>query len=260
MPSIPAGRLSSRTTCGWRRLSSAASSIVITRSPGSMNDGERVEDGRLARAGAAADDQVAALDRRPRAAARAARSSKRAAPDQLVRVGADAGEPADRDRGPVDRERRDDHVDPRAVGEAPVGHRAELVDAAADRAEDPLDHVAQLRPRRRRRPSVRSSRPRRSIQTSSWPLTRTSSTSGSRSSSSSGPRPTVSRSTRSASSLAPLARRAPPPRRRPARRPRRASGGGSPAPATASARRCSISLSRSSAGERVRRDRGARRS
>ena len=48
-PRSPAGRLSSRTTCGWRRRSSAASSIVITRSPGSMKRGERVEQGRLAR-------------------------------------------------------------------------------------------------------------------------------------------------------------------------------------------------------------------
>ena len=36
-PSTLAGRLSSRTTCGWRSRSSAASSIVMTRSSGSMN-------------------------------------------------------------------------------------------------------------------------------------------------------------------------------------------------------------------------------
>ena len=35
-PRRSAGRLSSRTTCGWRRRSSAASSIVTTRSPAAM--------------------------------------------------------------------------------------------------------------------------------------------------------------------------------------------------------------------------------
>ena len=46
---------------------------------------------------------------------------------------------------PVDRQRRDDHVDPRAVLEPAVGDRAELVDAASERAEDALDDIVQLR-------------------------------------------------------------------------------------------------------------------
>ena len=104
-----------------------------------------------------------------------------------------AREAADRERRPVDRQRRDHDVDPRAVGEPGVDHRAELVDPAAERRQDPLDRVAQLLlggerdlgrldppARARRRPRV-------------GPLTITSSTAGSASSSSSGPRPTVSR-------------------------------------------------------------------
>ena len=169
--------------------------------------GEGVEDGRLPGAGAAADDQVLRRSTRPIRSSPSRRSSKRAA---ARRSSSGSGRiPAKRrieTAGPSTDERRDDHVDPRAVGEPAVGHRAELVDTAADRAEDALDHVAELRPRRRTRPRFGSRRPRRSIQTSSWPLTSTSSTSGSRSSSSSGPRPTVSRRTRSASSSRPRRR------------------------------------------------------
>ena len=161
-------------------------------------------------------------------------------------------EAADRERRPVDRQRRDHHVDPRAVGEPGVDHRAELVDPPAERRQDALDRVAQLllvgeadvgrldppaRARRRRAPG---------------PLTITSSTPGSASSSSSGPRPTVSRriragelprgprSPRSAASLVDqpshgLARAPPPAACRRA----------------ASARRRSISRPRSACGEPV---------
>ena len=52
------------------------------------------------------------------------------------------GEAANRERRTVDRQRRDDDVDPRAVGEPRVHHRAELVDPAAQRGQDPLDRVA----------------------------------------------------------------------------------------------------------------------
>ena len=66
-PSTDAGRASSRTTCGWRSRSSAASSIVITRSSSTDVGRERVQQRRLPRAGAAADDDAASL--RPRRAA-----------------------------------------------------------------------------------------------------------------------------------------------------------------------------------------------
>ena len=81
--------------------------------------------------------------------------------------------------------------------EAPVGHRAELVDTPAERRQDPLDRVAQLAARRRRRPRSARSSPRapripRSERSPARPRR-----SGSARSSSSGPRPTVSRSTSS---------------------------------------------------------------
>ena len=56
VPSMLAGRVSSRTTCGCRSWSSAESSIVTIRSVGGMNDDEDVEQRRLAGAGAARDD------------------------------------------------------------------------------------------------------------------------------------------------------------------------------------------------------------
>jgi hypothetical protein len=74
--------------------------------------------------------------------------SKRAGRDQLVGAGASAREATDRERRAVDRQRRDDDVDARAVAEPPVHHRTELVDPAAERGEDPFDRVAE-RPLRR---------------------------------------------------------------------------------------------------------------
>ena len=96
--------------------------------------------------------------------------------DQLVGPGPGGAEAADRERRAVDRQRRDHDVDARAVGEAGVDHRAELVDPPAERREDPLDRVAQLllvgEARRRSPRSGRRARRRRA----SGPLTITSST------------------------------------------------------------------------------------
>ena len=46
--------------------------------------------------------------------------------------------------GPDQRQRRDDDVDARAVGQAGVDHRAALVDAAAERRHDAVDDAHQL--------------------------------------------------------------------------------------------------------------------
>ena len=226
--------------------SSAASSIVITRSPASMKD-------ESAFSSVVLPEPVPPLTSRLRRAATAVRSSSRSSASKVPRAtsssgsGPDAREAADRHRRAVDRQRRDHDVHPRAVGEPAVGHRAELVDPAPDRSEDALDRRRGA-PRSRVKPtSARSSRPRRSTQTSSWPLTSTSSTSGSRSNSSSGPSPTVSRRTRSATRSRDRPRRGTPPGRRPAPRPPRGAPADHSAPATASARRSSISWSRSSA-------------
>ena len=64
--------------------------------------------------------------------------------DQVVdRVGV-LGELADGQLGAVERERRDDRVDAAAVGQAGVHHRARLVDASADLADDLVDRAAQV--------------------------------------------------------------------------------------------------------------------
>ena len=85
------------------------------------------------------------LRRAPTAAASWSWSScgERAELDQLLRARAHRREAADRQRRAVDGERRDHDVHPRPVLEPGVHHRAELVDPAAERRQDPLDRVAQ---------------------------------------------------------------------------------------------------------------------
>ena len=50
----------------------------------------------------------------------------------------------DRDHGAVERQRRDDGVEPRAVGQPGVDHRRGLVDPAADPRDDPIDDLQQV--------------------------------------------------------------------------------------------------------------------
>ena len=68
----------------------------------------------------------------------------RAEPDQVLERERVAGELADRERGPAERERRDDRVDAAAVGQARVDHRRGLVDAPADLRDDPVDDPQQV--------------------------------------------------------------------------------------------------------------------
>ena len=69
----------------------------------------------------------------------------RAEVDHVVERQALLRELADRDERPRERERRDDHVDAAAVGEARVDHRRRLVDAAADLRDHLVDDPAQVR-------------------------------------------------------------------------------------------------------------------
>ena len=131
-PSMLAGRVSSRTTCA-----------LLQPKLGGVLDGddalvvgderrERVQQRRLAGAGAAADEDV-----EPRLHARGQevqhlrrRATRwRTRSSGLERLGAEA---ADGEHRAVERERRDDGVDARAVGQARVDHRRRLVDAPAD--------------------------------------------------------------------------------------------------------------------------------
>ena len=103
---------------------------------------ERVEQSRLARAGPPAhQDASPRPDRRGELVVKLLGDG--AQPDELLRTGPDGGEPADGERGAIDRQRRDHHVHPGAVLEPGVDHRAELVHPAAERRQDPLDRVPQ---------------------------------------------------------------------------------------------------------------------
>jgi hypothetical protein len=107
-----------------------------------MFDG-RVEQGRLPGAGPARHDDVAATRDGGRQEVEH-RLRQRLAFDQILRAQLVLAEPPDRQRGAVERERVDDRVHARAVGQARVHHRARLVDAAADGADDPLDDLQQV--------------------------------------------------------------------------------------------------------------------
>src|SRR6185312_13008924 len=65
--------------------------------------------------------------------------------DQVVHRVRVAGELPDREGGAPERERWNDRVDTRAVGQARVHHRRRLVDAAADRGDDLVDDAHQMR-------------------------------------------------------------------------------------------------------------------
>jgi len=105
--------------------------------------GQAVEQGRLARTGAARNDGVAA---------NAADDFKdglglrrdRAELDELLEFQTVLLELTNGERGAVDGERRGDDVDTRTIGKARVADRARLIDAAADLADNALADVHQL--------------------------------------------------------------------------------------------------------------------
>ena len=226
------------STCGCASRSSATSSIVTMRSSARDERRQRAERRRLARAGAAAHEDVAA--RADRVAQQVAqRRAPRPELDQVVGAEHAAAEPPDRQRRAVQRQRRDHDVDARAVGQPRVAQRLGLVDAAPERREDPLDRVQQLglvgeRDRRRLEPAARA-RPR----PAACPQTMTSSTSGSASSGSSGPRPNDALRDAAGELLAAVPRR------------------GSPARSSTSARICALDVAL--LGRPRRRARQARR-
>ena len=138
LPSMFGGRDSSVTTCSWRSWSSAASSMVTMRSSFGMKRREHVQGRGLAGAGAARDEDVEASFHAGAQEVEHLRR-RRAEPDQVVHRERRGRELADGDHGSDQGQRRDDRVDAGAVGQAGVDHRARLVDAAADRGDDPID-------------------------------------------------------------------------------------------------------------------------
>ena len=103
--------------------------------------GQHIEQRRLARAGAARDDQIA-----PQHDALAQKAHHaligRAEPNQVVGPQPLAPESPDGDGRSLDRQRRDHRVHPRAVGQARIDHRRAFIDAPADGRHDALDHRA----------------------------------------------------------------------------------------------------------------------
>ena len=143
LPSMLAGRVSRRTTCGWRSLQFGG---VLDGDDALVVRDERrevVQQRRLARARAADDQDVQAG---LHAGLEEVHHLRRAGLEADVVVPGDriAAEPPDGHARPVDRQRRNDRVDAGAVGESGVDHRADLVAAAADRADDLVDDVHQV--------------------------------------------------------------------------------------------------------------------
>src|SRR5207344_681225 len=62
-----------------------------------------------------------------------------AEPDEVVDREGRGRELPDGDDGADQRQRRDDGIDTGTVGQAGVDHRGRLVDASADRGDDPVD-------------------------------------------------------------------------------------------------------------------------
>ena len=142
-PSRLGGRVSRRTTCGCCSCSSAASSQVMTRSSVSMKPVRQLSNVVFPEP---VPPEISTLQRtRPMIPSIVAPSGviepnfTRSAIFRRSRR-----ELADGERRTVDRQRRDDDVDARAVGQAGVADRACLIDAAADLADDALADVEKL--------------------------------------------------------------------------------------------------------------------
>ena len=133
-----------RTTCGCCNCSSAASSIVTTRSSCRNVARQHVQQRRLAAAGAAGNQDVdLGLEQAPSSSAISGVSVLRLRTRFSIVSGV-YREAADRHHRPVQRQRRNDGVDARAVGQPRIDHRAGFVDAAADARHDLVDDFQQV--------------------------------------------------------------------------------------------------------------------
>ena len=142
-PSTLGGRLSSRATCGCGRRSSAASSTVTIRSAGSMNPASAFRSVVLP-VPVPPETTTFRRPRTHRSSSSAWAAVRLPDGDQVGHLERRAGELADREQRPVQRQRRQHGVHAAAVGQAGVDHRARLVDPPADRADDAVDHLPQM--------------------------------------------------------------------------------------------------------------------
>ena len=110
--------------------SSAASSIVTTRSPAGMKAESAASVVVLPLPVPPRDEQVAPGPHGRASSSSVSASSVPSAHEVVARQRL-RGEAPDRERRAVERERRDDGVDPGAVGEPRVHHRARLVHPAS---------------------------------------------------------------------------------------------------------------------------------
>ena len=194
LPSTLAGRVSRRATCSWCSCSSAASSIVTMRSCSEMKLESTFSSVVL-------PAPVPPLIRQfSRARTQCDRNSSIGAVSaprrhQVVRLQAFGRKPADGQQRAVHRQRRDDGVDARAVGQARVHHRRAVVHAAADAADDAVDDAQQVRVVLERGGDALQPAARARRRPAAAVFTRMSLIAGSRSSGSSGPRPNTSSST-----------------------------------------------------------------
>ncbi len=142
-PSALGGRVSRVMTWGCWSWSSAESSMVMMRSPSGMNPDSTLRFVVLPVPVPPETRMLSLpLDRRLHGGDEV--EGPGAEVDQVLGGERVLGELPDGEHGAVDGQRRDDGVDPGAVGEAGVDHGRRLVDAPTDRRHDLLDHLPVL--------------------------------------------------------------------------------------------------------------------
>ena len=143
LPSTLGGRASSRMTCRWRSCSSTASSMVTMRSSVGMYDDTTLSSVVLP----VPVPPLIRMLRLPRTqTSRKSAACWLSVPSRTrsADVNGVAGELPDGQHGSVDRQRRDDGVDPGAVGQSGIDQRRRLVDPAADGRDDAFDDLAKM--------------------------------------------------------------------------------------------------------------------
>ena len=196
-PSRFAGRASRRTTCRWRRRSSAASSIVTIRSsPGIAPDN-------AFRVVVLPEPVPPLTSSEARAVTHSARNSPTAAGIVPPATRSRSEKPSRRKRLTVRHGPESDSGGITTLTRDPSASRASQSGCASSTRRPSGARIRSIAWSSSASPAnatpVRSSRPRRSTYTSPGPLTITSSTSGSERSGSSGPSPVASRTTRAQS-------------------------------------------------------------